>query len=177
MEESPFAPPVLIDAPGVQARIAELAVDIGRDFPHGVHVIAVLKGAFVFLADLIRRLDIPVSIDFLAVSSYASGTTSSGEVRLLKDLDMALDGRDVLLVEDIIDTGLTLAYLHGILRTRGPRVLRTAALLSKPSRRVVTVTVDYVGFAIEDQFVVGYGMDRDEHYRNLPYIGVIEQAR
>lgn len=137
---------------------------------------AVLKGAFVFLSDLMRNLSIPVSIDFLAVSSYASGTTTSGEVRVLKDLDIALDGRDVLLVEDIIDTGLTVSYLHGILRARNPRSLRTAALLSKPSRRRVTVPLDYVGFTIPDRFVVGYGMDYCERYRNLTYVGFLEQS-
>ncbi len=176
MDESLATPGVLISAADIQARIAQLAADISRDFPTGVHMVVVLKGAFMFAADLIRRLAVPVSLDFLAVSSYGSGTTSSGEVRLLKDLDLALEGRDVLLVEDIIDTGLTLAYLQGILRARGPRVLGTAALLTKPSRRLVVARVDYVGFEIPDRFVVGYGMDRDHHYRNLPYIGVLEQG-
>ncbi len=137
---------------------------------------AVLKGAFVFLSDLMRSLPVPVSIDFLAVSSYASGTTTSGEVRVLKDLDVALDGREVLLVEDIIDTGLTLSYLHGILRARNPRSLRTVALLNKPSRRRVTVPLDYVGFTIPDRFVVGYGMDHGERFRNLTYVGFLEQT-
>lgn len=168
---------MLIESADVQLRVAQLAADVNRDFPDGVHVVAVLKGAFVFLADLVRQLDVRLSLDFLAVSSYAAGSTTSGEVRLLKDLDMALDGRDVLLVEDIIDTGLTLTYLHDILRARGPRVLRTAVLLSKPSRRIITVPLDYVGFEIEDRFVVGYGMDHDERYRNLPYIGLVEQAQ
>jgi len=166
---------VLIDADAIDKAVVRMAAAIRRDFPDSIHVIAVLKGAFVFLADLVRRLDAPVSIDFLAVSSYESGTTTTGEVRLLKDLDLAIDGRDVLIVEDIIDTGLTLAYLHGILRTRGPRTLRTAALLTKPSRRVVDTPIDYVGFEIEDRFVVGYGMDHAEHYRNLPYIGVANE--
>lgn len=133
-----------------------------------------LKGAFVFLSDLARQLKGPVSLDFLAVSSYARGTTTSGEVRLLKDLDTAIDGKDVLIVEDIVDTGLTLGYLQDVLRARGPRTLRTVTLLSKPSRRRVNVTVDYVGFTIEDRFVVGYGLDHAEQYRNLPYIGVVE---
>jgi hypoxanthine phosphoribosyltransferase len=168
-------PPVLIEPALIEKRVGELAAEVGRDFASGVHVVAVLKGAFVFLADLVRRIEVPLSLDFLAVSSYASGTTSSGEVRLLKDLDIALDGRDVLLVEDIIDTGLTLSYLQGILQTRGPRRLRTVALLNKASRRVINVRVDYVGFDIEDRFVVGYGMDHSERYRNLPYVGFLEQ--
>ncbi|MFN7984275.1 MAG: hypoxanthine phosphoribosyltransferase [Vicinamibacterales bacterium] len=165
---------VLISSEQIQARIAELAADIRRDYPENVHIIAVLKGAFIFMADLIRQIEGNVSIDFMAVSSYAKGTTTSGEVRLLKDLDTALDGKDVLIVEDIVDTGLTLTYLQDMLRTRNPRVLRTACLLSKPSRRLVDVKVEYVGFNIEDHFVVGYGLDYAEHYRNLPYIGQIE---
>ena len=165
---------VLITSEQIQSRIAELAAEIRRDYPENVHIIAVLKGAFVFMADLIRHIEGNVSIDFMAVSSYAKGTTTSGEVRLLKDLDTALDGKDVLIVEDIVDTGLTLTYLQDMLRTRNPRVLRTACLLSKPSRRLVDVKVEYVGFTIEDHFVVGYGLDYAEQYRNLPYIGLIE---
>ena len=115
----------------------------------------------------------PVSLNFIAVSSYAKGTTSSGEVRLLKDLDYALEGKNVVIVEDIVDTGLTLTYLQDILRARGPRSLRTACLLSKPSRRKVDVKVEYIGFTIEDRFVVGYGLDYAEQYRNLPYIAVV----
>ena len=134
-----------------------------------------LKGAFLFLSDLVRHMDGHVSLDFMAVSSYAKGTTSSGEVRLLKDLDTALDGRDVVIVEDIVDTGLTLTYLQEILRARGPKSLRTACLLSKPSRRQIDVKVDYIGFTIEDRFVVGYGLDYAEQYRNLPYIGVVSR--
>jgi hypoxanthine phosphoribosyltransferase len=164
---------VLISQEVIQQRVNALAVDIRRDFPHGVHLVAVLKGAFIFLADLVRHLDGPVSLDFMAVSSYAKGTTSSGEVRMLKDLDLALEGKDVLIVEDIVDTGLTLTYLQDILRARGPRTLRTACLLSKPSRRQVPVRVDYVGFTIEDKFVVGYGLDYAEQYRNLPHIAVL----
>lgn len=155
-------------------RIAELAQDIRADYPDNVHIIAVLKGAFMFMSDLVRHLDGSVSLDFMAVSSYAKGTTSSGEVRLVKDLDTALDGKDVLIVEDIVDTGLTLTYLQDILQARNPRTLRTACLLSKPSRRKVDVKVEYVGFTIEDHFVVGYGLDYAEQFRNLPYIGLIE---
>jgi hypoxanthine phosphoribosyltransferase len=123
----------------------------------------------------VRRLDLPVTIDFLALSSYAAGTTTSGEVKLLKDLDVALAGRHVIVVEDIVDTGLTLGYLHEILRARGPASLRTACLLSKPSRRKVGVAVDYIGFTIEDRFVVGYGLDYAEQYRHLPYIGALDE--
>jgi len=128
------------------------------------------------MADLVRSLDGRVSLDFIAVSSYAKGTTSSGEVRLLKDLDYALDGKDVVIVEDIVDTGITLAYLKEILRARGPRSLRTACLLSKPSRRQVEVPVEYVGFTVADRFVVGYGLDYAEQFRNLPHIAVIGEA-
>lgn len=165
---------VLITADAIQARVAELATQIRADYPGNVHIIAVLKGAFIFMSDLIRHMEGSVSIDFMALSSYAKGTTTSGEVRLLKDLDTALDGKDVLIVEDIVDTGLTLTYLQDVLRARNPRVLRTACLLSKPSRRKVDVKVEYVGFTIEDHFVVGYGLDFAEQYRNLPYIGLIE---
>jgi hypoxanthine phosphoribosyltransferase len=172
---SSLRPPVLIDAAAIDIRVRELARSIAADFPEGVHVVAVLKGAFVFLADLVRHLSIPVSLDFLAVSSYGSRTTSSGEVRLLKDLEIPIEARDVLLVEDIIDTGLTLSYLQANLRSRGPRTLRTAALLDKPAHRAVAVPLDYVGFTIEERFVVGYGMDLGHYYRNLPYIGFLEQ--
>jgi hypoxanthine phosphoribosyltransferase len=164
----------LLTAAQIQTRVAEMAHEIRRDYPDGLHIIAVLKGAFIFLSDLVRNMDGNVSLDFMAVSSYAKGTTSSGEVRLLKDLDTTLDGKNVLIVEDIVDTGLTLSYLHEILRARGPASLRTACLLSKPSRRKVDVKVEYIGFSIEDRFVVGYGLDYAEQFRNLPYIGVIE---
>ena len=164
---------VLLTDTQIRQRVRELAVDIRRDFPDGLHLVAVLKGAFMFLSDLIRNIDGFVSLDFMAVSSYAKSTTSSGEVRLLKDLDTTLEGRNVVIVEDIVDTGLTLMYLQEILRARGPKTLRTACLLSKPSRRQVDVKVEYVGFSIEDHFVVGYGLDYAEHYRNLPHIAVV----
>jgi hypoxanthine phosphoribosyltransferase len=165
---------ILLTERQIQDRIGEMATEIRRDFPGDLHFVAVLKGAFVFLSDLVRRMDGHVSLDFMALSSYAKGTTSSGEVRLLKDLDTTLDGKHVVIVEDIVDTGLTLTYLQEILRARGPRTLRTACLLSKPSRRKVNVKVEYVGFTIEDRFVVGYGLDYAEQYRNLPYIAVVE---
>jgi hypoxanthine phosphoribosyltransferase len=150
-----------------------MAAQIRRDFPDDVHLVAVLKGAFIFLSDLVRHIPGKVSLDFMATSSYAVGTTTSGEVKLVKDLDLTLDGRNVIIVEDIVDSGLTLHYLHEILRARNPRTLRTACLLSKPSRRRIDVPVEYVGFTIEDRFVVGYGLDYAEQYRNLPYIGVV----
>ena len=170
----PHPSQTLLTAAQIQTRVAEMAHEIRRDYPDGLHIIAVLKGAFIFLSDLVRNMDGNVSLDFMAVSSYAKGTTSSGEVRLLKDLDTTLDGKNVLIVEDIVDTGLTLTYLQDILRARGPRVLKTACLLSKPSRRKVDVKVEYIGFNIDDRFVVGYGLDYAEQFRNLPYIGVIE---
>ena len=150
-----------------------MAAEIRRDFPDDVHLIAVLKGAFVFLSDLVRAIPGKVSLDFMATSSYAAGTTTSGEVKLVKDLDLTLDGRNVIIVEDIVDSGLTLTYLQEILRARNPKTLRTACLLSKPSRRKVDVPVEYIGFTIEDHFVVGYGLDYAEQYRNLPHIGVV----
>jgi hypoxanthine phosphoribosyltransferase len=165
---------ILLTEAQIRQRVRELAEEIRRDFPDDLHLVAVLKGAFMFLSDLIRNISGPVSLDFMAVSSYAKGTTSSGEVRLLKDLDTTLDGRNVVIVEDIVDTGLTLLYLQEILRARNPRSLRTACLLSKPSRRQVNVKVEYTGFSIEDHFVVGYGLDFAEQYRNLPHIAVLE---
>jgi hypoxanthine phosphoribosyltransferase len=166
---------VLIEERQLADRVRELGAairhDYGSDSP--VHLVAVLKGAFMFLADLVRAISGPVTCDFMAVASYGSRTSSSGEVRLTKDLDRTLEGRDVIIVEDIVDSGLTLSYLQEILRARAPRTLRTACLLSKPSRRTVSVAVEYVGFTIPDRFVVGYGLDFDERYRNLPYIGVL----
>jgi hypoxanthine phosphoribosyltransferase len=165
---------VLITAEDIQRRVRDIAADIARDHPGGVHLIAVLKGAFVFLSDLARALTVPCSLDFMAVSSYGKSTSSSGQVQLLKDLESGLEGREVVIVEDIVDTGLTLSYLQDILRARSPRSLRTACLLSKPSRRQTDVKVEYVGFTIEDKFVIGYGLDFAEQYRNLPYIAVME---
>ena len=165
---------ILLSAEQIQKRVAELAADIRRDFPDDLHLVAVLKGAFVFLSDLVRQMSGQVSMDFMALSSYAKGTTTSGEVRVLKDLDSGLDGKNVVIVEDIVDTGLTLTYLQDILRARNPKSLRTACLLSKPSRRQIDVKVEYIGFTIEDRFVVGYGLDFNEQYRNLPHIGVLD---
>jgi hypoxanthine phosphoribosyltransferase len=166
----------LISADQIQDRVRALGDEIRRDHAGDLHLVCVLKGAFMFLADLLRALPDTATIDFVAISSYGKSTRSSGEVRLLKDLDTGLEGRNVVIIEDIVDTGLTLTYLQDILRARGPQTLKTACLLSKPSRRRVDVTVDYVGFTIEDRFVVGYGLDYGEKYRSLPYIGVIENV-
>jgi hypoxanthine phosphoribosyltransferase len=166
---------VLISGDAIAQRTRELAADIHRDYADAgqLHIVCVLKGAFMFLADLVRAIDMPVTLDFMALSSYAKGTTTSGEVRLLKDLDSALEGRHVLIVEDIVDTGLTLQYLQDILGARGPKSVRTACFLNKPSRRQIDVRVEYIGFTIDDHFVVGYGLDYNERYRNLPHIAVL----
>ena len=164
---------ILISARDIQDRVRALAAEIRGQHANGVHLVCVLKGAFVFLADLARHLESDATLDFIAVSSYGTGTTTSGQVQLMKDLDAPIEGRDVVIVEDIVDTGLTLTYLQEILRARAPRSLQTACLLSKPSRRKVDVKVEYVGFTIEDKFVVGYGLDYGEKYRNLPYIAVM----
>ena len=170
--------PVLIDEARVGARVVELAREIRRDAGSDtpVHFIAVLKGAFMFLADLMRAFEGPSSCDFLGLASYGDGTESSGQVQLTKDLDHPLAGRYVVVVEDILDTGLTLTYLLEILAAREPARLRTVCLLSKPSRRRVDVPVDYIGFEIDDRFVVGYGLDHAEAYRNLPFIGTMDEA-
>jgi hypoxanthine phosphoribosyltransferase len=167
----------LISQADIHARIQSLAGEIERDYPagEGVHLVAVLKGGFMFMADLVRAMSERVTMDFMAVSSYGKGTTSSGQVRVLKDLDSNVEGRHVILVEDIVDTGLTLHYLQDLLKARAPKSLKTACLLSKPSRRKVDVTVDYIGFTIEDHFVVGYGLDYAEKYRNLPFIAILRQ--
>jgi hypoxanthine phosphoribosyltransferase len=164
-----------ISATDIQARVRELAAEIRRDHPEGVHFVCVLKGAFVFLSDLARAFDGELTLDFMALSSYGNSTRSSGQVQVLKDLGSGIEGRDVVIVEDIVDTGLTLTYLQEILRARAPRSLRTACLLSKPSRRKTDVKVEYIGFTIEDKFVVGYGLDYAEKYRHLPYIAVVTE--
>ncbi len=166
---------VLIPEEKIADRVKELGKEITRDYEgKTVHLVCVLKGAYTFMADLARAIDVTVTLDFLAVSSYNEGTSTSGEVRLTKDLDSGLEGLDVIIVEDIADTGLTLRYLYNMLQRRGPKSLKIVALLSKPSRREVEVPVDYVGFEIPDRFVVGYGLDVDQKYRNLPYIAVVD---
>lgn len=163
--------PVQITREQVATRVAELGASIREDYRgRELHLICVLNGAFVFMADLMRGIDLPLTVDFLSVSSYGSRTESSGEVKLVKDLDQSLKGRDVLLVEDIVDTGLTMQYLFGYLQGRGPASVKVATLLSKPSRRLVEVQLDYVGFEIEDAFVYGYGLDVAHRYRNMPFV-------
>src|SRR5215510_5350131 len=164
---SPQYMETLLPAETIRDRVSALAGAIRADHPNDLHLICVLKGAFVFLSDLVRNVPGRVTIDFMALSSYGGNKSSSGEVRLLKDLDTGIEGRDVVIVEDIVDSGITLTYLQDILRARGPRSLKTACLLSKPTRRKVPVPVEYIGFEIEDRFVVGYGLDHAEQYRNL----------
>ena len=173
----PDRPPALLTQEAIAARVAALAAQIRGDYAstRDLHMVCVLKGAFVFFSDLVRHLDRHVTLDFIVVSSYQKATRSSGEVRLIKDLDTGIEGRDVIIVEDIVDTGLTLTYLLDMMRARGPRSVKTACLLSKPSRRQVEVPVEYVGFTIEDRFVIGYGLDYAEKYRNLPYIGALDE--
>ena len=165
---------VLIRHAAIQKRVREVARQITRDFKgERIHLVGVLKGACIFLSDLVREIALDTSIDFIAVSSYGKGKESSGQVRLLKDLDSSIAGLNVILVEDILDTGLTVSYLLSVLRQRRPRVLRVAALLDKPSRRLKDVNGDYVGFSIPDQFVVGYGLDYAERFRNLKNVCVL----
>ncbi len=164
---------VLLSRDAIRDRVLEMGREISRDYAgKEPHLVGVLKGACTFMTDLARAIEIPITMDFIAVSSYGAATKSSGEVKLVKDLDQGLEGRDLIVIEDIVDTGLTLNYLLNVLRARGPRSLKVASLLSKPSRRLVEVQADYVGFTIEDHFVVGYGLDYNEKYRNLPEIVV-----
>ena len=168
---------ILLKEEDVDKRIAEVAAMINRDYAgKEVHLICILKGGVFFTCELAKRLMVPVSMDFMSVSSYGSGTESSGVVRIVKDLDESIAGKNVLIVEDIIDSGRTLAYLIEILKQRNPESIHLCTLLDKPERRVKKqVTVDYTCFTIPDEFVVGYGLDYDQKYRNLPYIGVVEQ--
>ncbi len=166
---------MLLSSRRIKQRVSRLAQEISRDFPGGeILLIGVLKGAFIFMADLARQLTMPVRVDFVRLASYGSGTRSSGKVKLSKDLEKPIQGKDVIIVEDIIDTGITLKYLSRRLRARRPRSLKVVALLDKPSRREVDFRPDYVGFQVEDYFVVGYGLDCDEEYRNLPGIYVLK---
>jgi hypoxanthine phosphoribosyltransferase len=167
---------VLIEQERLEARVRELGAEISRDYAEGdLLLVGVLKGAVFFMADLMRELTIPCEIDFMAISSYGAQTDSSGVVRILKDLDTNIAGRDVLVVEDIIDSGLTLSYLMRSLTARKPRSLEICALLTKPERREIDVPVRYVGFEIPNKFVIGYGLDYAERYRNLPYVGVLAE--
>ena len=168
---------ILLDGDAIQRRVAELGAQLTADYAGRQPVmVSVLKGSIVFLADLIRATELPLSLDLMEVSSYGSGTESSGQVRILKDLSMTIEGRDVIVVEDIIDTGLTLNYLLRYLRERNPASIRICCLLDKPARRLAEIDIEYRGFTIPDRFVIGYGLDYDERYRNLPYIGVLRPS-
>ncbi len=174
--DDPAIGETLVAAEDLQRRVAELGSEINRDYEgRELMMIGVLKGAVLFMADLMRELTIPCEVDFMAVSSYGSATDSSGVVRILKDLDAAIEGRDVLLVEDIVDSGLTLHYLLKNLRARDPRSLEVCALLTKPERRRVDLPIRYVGFEIPNRFAIGYGLDHDQRYRNLGYVAALEQ--
>ena len=165
---------VLFTADQIQARVGELGAQIACDYDgRELHLVTIVKGSIPFLADLMRAIDAPMSLDLIGVSSY-SGVSSSGEVRLTKDLDDSIEGRHVLVVEDIIDTGLTLAYVLRNLRQRAPASVKVVTLLDKPSGRGTPITADYVGFTIEDAFVIGYGLDWNQRYRNLPYVGILK---
>ena len=167
---------VLVAANDLQRRVVELGAEISSDYAgRTLLLVGVLKGAVFFLSDLMRFIDIPVEVDFMAVASYGSATDSSGVVRILKDLDVAIEGRDVLIVEDIVDSGLTLQYLMRNLGSRNPRTLEVCALLTKPERRKVDLPTRYVGFEIPDRFVVGYGLDYAERHRNLPFVAVLDR--
>ena len=166
---------VLLSEEEVDRRIKEVADQINRDYAgKEVHLICVLKGGVFFMCELAKRITVPVSIDFMQVSSYGGATESTGTVRIRKDLDESIEGLDVIIVEDIVDSGRTLAFLGDFLKSKGAKSIRYCTLLDKPERRVVDLKADYAGFEIPDQFVVGYGMDYDQEYRNLPYIGVVE---
>jgi len=165
---------VLVSADALQRRVAELGEEISRDYAgRSLLLVGVLKGAVFFLSDLMRFIDVPVEVDFMAVASYGSATDSSGVVRILKDLDAAIEGCDVLIVEDIVDSGLTLQYLMRNLGSRNPRSLEVCALLTKPQRRKVELPTRYVGFEMPNRFVVGYGLDHEERHRNLPFVAVL----
>ncbi len=167
---------ILLSEQVIKHKVQELGKEITRDyiFQEELRVVGVLKGAIIFMADLVRAIDLPLSIDFVAVSSYGISTVSSGAVRILKDLERSIEGKHVLLVEDIVDTGLTLKYLTRNLWARDPASVRTCTFLDKPGRRVVDVKLDYLGFQIPDKFVVGYGLDYAENYRQLPYVAVLK---
>ena len=166
---------VMISEEEVERKIEELGKKISEDYAgKQVHLVCILKGSVFFTCELAKRITVPVSLDFMSVSSYGDGTQSSGIVKIAKDLDESLEGKHVLLIEDIIDSGRTLYYLMDVLAKRNPASLKLCTLLDKPDRRVIDVKVDYIGFEIPDEFVVGYGLDYAQKYRNLPYIGVVE---
>jgi len=166
---------VLYSEEAIQQKVRELGAAVSRDYEgRNPLVICVLKGAFIFMADLSKNITIPIELDFMAVSSYGNAARSSGEVKIIKDLDVSVDGRDIIIVEDIIDSGLTLSYLIDVLERRNALSVNVVALFDKPGRRTVDLTADYTGFVIPDAFVVGYGLDYAEKYRNLPYVGVLK---
>lgn len=168
---------VLIDENQLAQKVQELGRQISEDYlDKKLLLVSVLKGSVVFMADLMRAIQIPLSIDFMSVSSYGSGVKTSGVVKILKDLDHPIEGYDLLIVEDILDSGMTLSYLTEVLQGRGPRSMKLITLLDKPERRQVDIKPDYCGFVIPDEFVVGYGLDYDERYRNLPYVGVLDPS-
>lgn len=165
---------VMIPEEDINARIREIGEQITRDYEgREVHLVCVLRGGCFFMCELAKRIDVPVTLDFMSVSSYGMGTQSSGVVKIVKDLDDSVEGRHVIVIEDIVDSGRTLSYLLEMLKERGAQSVKLCTLLDKPSRRAVDVTVDYTGFEIPDEFVVGYGLDYAQKYRNLPYIGVV----
>lgn len=165
---------VMIPEEDINARIREIGEQITRDYEgKEVHLVCVLRGGCFFMCELAKRIDVPVTLDFMSVSSYGMGTQSSGVVKIVKDLDDSVEGRHVIVIEDIVDSGRTLSYLLEMLKERGAQSVKLCTLLDKPSRRAVDVTVDYTGFEIPDEFVVGYGLDYAQKYRNLPYIGVV----
>ena len=166
---------VLLTEEEVDKKIQEIGEQISKDYAgEQVHLVCVLRGGAFFMCELAKRITIPVSLDFMSVSSYGGDTKSSGVVKIVKDLDDSLAGKNVIVVEDIVDSGRTLSYLLEMLKDRGPKTMKLCTLLDKPDRRVVDVKVDYTGFQIPDEFVVGYGLDYDQKYRNLPYIGIVE---
>lgn len=161
----------------IRAKVKEMGENISKDYAgEEILVVGILKGAFIFMADLIREIDLPLEIDFMDVSSYGGSAVSSGEVRIMKDLDDSVEGKNILLVEDIVDTGLTLEYIKGILKRREPKSLKVCCLLDKPSRRKSNVHPDYVGFSIPDEFIVGYGLDYAERYRNYPAVCILKPS-
>jgi hypoxanthine phosphoribosyltransferase len=175
--DDPMLGEILVKAEALQRRVRELGAEISRDYEgRDLLLICVLKGAVFFLSDLMRQIDVPCELDFMAVASYGSATDSSGVVRILKDLDAPIEGRHVLIVEDIVDSGLTLQYLLRSLRARNPASVEVCALLTKPDRRKVELSPRYVGFEIANRFAIGYGLDHAERYRNLPYVAVLAAA-
>lgn len=167
---------VLISEEEIHSRIKELGTQITQDYERkDLVVIGILKGAVIFMSELVKNIDLPIIIDFMSVTSYGKSSISTGEVRIIKDLDFSVEQKDVLIVEDIIDTGLTLNYLSDLLKKRGANSVKICTLLDKPDRRTVGVDIDYLGFEVPDEFIVGYGLDYAEHYRNLPFIGSLKE--